>query len=195
MPLDLLSFLLFKPFLCRFCPVLWVLMLPPPCLMVRIMWPGYSAVFGLLGAFLRSGQRPDVWRADDIVDVCTSSAVSASELCEPIAGLFLPFLPVCTIWQDGLILVMSGLCHIFPLCYNGLHSAPRKVQSFANLFYITFTIFFLPNNFTSKLHGQILGLHEAGLIWSAILAVRHFKIRDIVQALLLLVVVVKCNIM
>lgn len=61
----------------------------------------------------------------------------------------------CT--QCGLNLACAIL---FSLCCNGFHSAPSKVQSFAEVL-ITFTIVLSSNNFISKLHSQFFGLCDS----------------------------------
>lgn len=76
--------------------------------------------------FLRSGfplatlpQRQDLWRTNDIVDVYTGSSISTCELCNSVTVVaVVSFLPVQSIWMDGLILVVFALDHIPPVKIN-----------------------------------------------------------------------------
>lgn len=97
----------------------------------------------------------DLWRTDnddDIVEVCTCSSISASDLCTHIRvdswtlHWQLPFLLDHTVWTD--------LNSVF-FC------APKKVQSFVNVF-ITLTSFLIsPDNLTSQLRGLFLAHQDS----------------------------------
>lgn len=92
-------------------------------------------------------------------------------------------LPLCSIWQDGLIIVVSVFCHIWALpyivCYNGFHNAPKKVESFADLF-ITFSSFFLLTTSSRIFTGSSLVLMTAifivqGYNWTEV----HLKLTQV----------------
>lgn len=82
---------------------------------------------------LEKPQKPDIWRADHMVDVCSASSVSASELC-------LNF----TIIADHLDTLMTTAlpaCLSFPDCYIGFYSTPKKSSFLKKIFIITFCNF------------------------------------------------------
>lgn len=124
-------------------------MLPPPCFIT-----GWRKSLALRPDGARCF--PAALRSGFLLAALPPSSVTPSVLKPDCRTLlwWLSSLPVCS------ILVVSGLCHVFPLYYNGFHSASRRIQSFGNVLMTTF--FFPSSNFISKLHGQFLVPHHSG---------------------------------